>query len=161
MARKSTAKKSARPKPLKPFSMKQSQSTNNSTSSDTKTTPVPWGGFAIWSLSQQERNTYSLMCYVCLPFGRHHIHCDLFAPRRHKCDCYWHVICTPRTLCAASRASTFITYATQCFGARHINHHTKYATCMLRKAFPHACYSYIRISGTALQGKTQVQLTTL
>jgi len=26
------------------------------------------------------------------PFGGHHIHCYLLAPRRHKLDGYWHVI---------------------------------------------------------------------
>lgn len=38
------------------------------------------------------------MCDIQLPFGRHHIHCDLFAPTRGKFDCYWHVFLTPRTI---------------------------------------------------------------
>lgn len=34
-----------------------------------------------------------LLCDIQLPFGRHHIHCDLFASAwsRHNIDCDWHV----------------------------------------------------------------------
>ncbi|MGB4420578.1 MAG: hypothetical protein WBI29_02155, partial [Candidatus Saccharimonadales bacterium] len=58
-----------------------------------------------------------LLCDIQLPFGRHHIHRYLFAPRRHKFDGYWHVILL-LVLCTASRASTFINIS---FGARHID----------------------------------------
>lgn len=31
-----------------------------------------------------------LICDIQLPFGRHHVNRDLFAPRGSKFDCYWH-----------------------------------------------------------------------
>ncbi len=47
------------------------------------------------------------MCDIQLPFGRHHIHCYLFAPRGHKIDGYWHVSFVLLVLYAAPRTSTF------------------------------------------------------
>jgi|GEM_PF-4552166 len=34
-----------------------------------------------------------ITCDIQLPFGRHHIHCYLFAPRGHERDGYWHEVC--------------------------------------------------------------------
>ena len=61
------------------------------------------------------------MCDIQLPFGRHHIHCNLFASTRHKFDSYWHGLFVLLVLCTASRASTFKILYFSCFGARHIS----------------------------------------
>lgn len=52
-----------------------------------KITPVPWGDFIFLV------HTSELVCDIQLPFGGHHIHCNLFAPRGGKIDSDWHVGC--------------------------------------------------------------------
>lgn len=49
-----------------------------------------------------------LLLNILLPFGRHHIHCDPFAPRRGELDCDWHVVYAPCPLLQGGRFFAYI-----------------------------------------------------
>ena len=92
-----------------------------------------------------------LLCYVCLPFGRHHIHRDLFAPWWHKFDCYWHVFCTPYYY-VQPHALRPLSLIYQQFNASARDMLTMLPNvywCVKQKHFENAYYIYIRISGVA------------
>ena len=61
---------------------------------------------------------FALICDIQLPFGRHHIHRDLFAPAGRKIDCYWHVFLYSFSTVSLPRAFDLSLKNMFSFGAR-------------------------------------------
>ena len=99
---------------------------------------------------------------IQLPFGRHHIHCYLFASCRHKLDGYWHGFFVLLVLYAAPRTSTFKIVIFRVFGAEHIDNNNK--QCNLRQDMREndlALAYNIRTLGSVLQENIQGKSTEL